>query len=110
MRLRPSTIWIYGSVGLPLAMIGYPIGVFLPDLYHRELGLALPAIGLMLMLARLSDAVTDPVMGFMSDSIETRFARRSESDSGPSRIPPRHPQAPRNAARAAKAVGLREGG
>ncbi len=74
--LRSSTIWIYGSVGLPLAMIGYPIGVFLPDLYHREMGLGLPAIGLMLMLARLSDAFTDPAMGFMSDNVETRFGRR----------------------------------
>jgi Na+/melibiose symporter-like transporter len=57
-------------------MIGYPVGIYLPDLYSGEMGLSLSVIGTMLMLARVSDAVTDPLMGFASDRIKTRFGRR----------------------------------
>jgi len=74
--LAASTIWIWGSVGLPLAMIGYPVGIYLPDLYAGEVGISLAAIGTMLMLARTSDAITDPLMGFLSDRVETRYGRR----------------------------------
>ena len=74
--LSTSIIWTWASVGLPLAMIGYPVGIYLPDLYSGEMGISLAAIGTMLMLARFSDAITDPAMGFASDQIETRFGRR----------------------------------
>jgi Na+/melibiose symporter-like transporter len=74
--LSTFTIWTWASVGLPLAMIGYPVGIYLPDLYSGEMGVPLAAIGTMLMLARFSDAITDPAMGFASDQIETRFGRR----------------------------------
>ena len=74
--LATSTIWTWASIGLPLAMIGYPVGVYLPDLYSGERGLSLAVIGTMLMLARVSDAITDPLMGFASDRIHTRFGRR----------------------------------
>lgn len=74
--LSTSIIWTWASVGLPLAMIGYPVGIYLPDLYSGEMGISLAAIGAMLMLARFSDAITDPAMGFASDQIETRFGRR----------------------------------
>ena len=57
-------------------MIGYPVGIYLPDLYSGEMGLSLSVIGTMLMLARVSDAITDPLMGFASDRIRTRFGRR----------------------------------
>ena len=57
-------------------MIGYPVGIYLPDLYAGEIGIPLAAIGMMLMLARTSDAITDPLMGFLSDRVETRYGRR----------------------------------
>jgi GPH family glycoside/pentoside/hexuronide:cation symporter len=75
-KLSSSAIWTWASVGLPLAMIGYPVGIYLPDLYSGEMGVPLAAIGTMLMLARFSDAITDPAMGFASDHLETRFGRR----------------------------------
>lgn len=74
--LSSFTIWTWASVGLPLAMIGYPVGIYLPDLYSGEMGVSLTAIGTMLMFARFTDAITDPIMGFASDKIETRFGRR----------------------------------
>lgn len=75
-RLPTSTIWTYALIGLPLAMIGYPVGIYLPDLYSGERGVSLAAIGTMLMLARTTDAITDPLMGFASDRTRSRFGRR----------------------------------
>jgi len=63
-------------MGLPIALVGYPVGVYLPDLYSGEMGVPLAAVGAMLMLARWSDAITDPIMGFASDRVHTRFGRR----------------------------------
>ena len=73
--LKSQTIWIYALMGLPLAIVGYPIGIYLPSLY-TEAGLTLGMIGGLLMAARISDAITDPIMGFASDRVRTRFGRR----------------------------------
>lgn len=75
-RLRSSTIWIYGSVGFPLAMLGYPLGVWLPRAYATDLGIPLTAIGMVIMSAAIFDAVTDPAMGYASDRFRTRYGRR----------------------------------
>ena len=74
--LKTQTIWFYALMGLPLAIVGYPVGIYLPDLYSGEMGVSLAAIGTMLMLARITDAITDPIMGFASDRMRTRFGRR----------------------------------
>ncbi len=76
MELKRSTLWTYGVLGLPIAMIGYPVGTFLPDLYAREAGVPLAVTGAMLSLARMSDAFTDPIIGFASDRWQTPFGRR----------------------------------
>lgn len=39
--LRASSIWLYGSLGFPLAMLGYPLGVWLPRAYATDVGLSL---------------------------------------------------------------------
>ncbi len=70
------TFWIYGALGFPLATLGYPLGIFLPDLYATGVGLPLTTVGLMLGLSRLTDAITDPCLGFASDRFPTRFGRR----------------------------------
>ncbi len=71
-----SRIWIYGSLSLPLAMITYPLGIWVPRLYATDVGLSLALIGLVMSAAAISDALTDPVMGFLSDRIRTRWGRR----------------------------------
>jgi len=74
--LKRSTVLLFGTVGLPLAVIGYPIAIWLPPFYAGELGISLATVGLMLMLARFSDVITDPAIGFMSDKWKTRWGRR----------------------------------
>jgi len=69
-------IFIYGSLNLPLAMIGYPLIIWVPRLYATDIGLSLALIGTVLSAAAISDAITDPVMGYITDRFRTRWGRR----------------------------------
>jgi Na+/melibiose symporter-like transporter len=71
-----GAVLIYGSLSLPLAMISYPLGIWVPRLYASDVGLSLALVGLVITAAALSDAFTDPVMGFLSDRWRTRWGRR----------------------------------
>ncbi len=75
-ELSNTTIFIYGSIGLPLAVIGYPLAIWIPAHYAGGLGLPLATVGTILMLARLTDVFTDPLMGEISDRWRTRYGRR----------------------------------
>ncbi|MEM7097643.1 MAG: MFS transporter [Pseudomonadota bacterium] len=66
----------YGSLGFPIAILGYPMTLFLHPYYAGELGLGLAAISTVLLVSRLTDFVTDPLMGWLSDRTQTRFGRR----------------------------------
>ena len=59
----------YGAPALPLAMVGLPMAVYLPAVYadSEGFGLSLAFVGAVLVLARIFDGVTDPVVGFISD-------------------------------------------
>ncbi|WP_304638762.1 MFS transporter [Pseudomonas sp.] len=74
--LKRSTVLIHGSVGMPLAIIGYPLVVYLPPFYTQEIGLHMALMALVLVIARLSDVVTDPLIGTLSDRWQTRLGRR----------------------------------
>ena len=66
----------YGLPGLPLAGLGVPLFIFLPAFYAQNRGLSLEAVGFALLLARLWDALSDPLVGMLSDRTRTRFGRR----------------------------------
>ncbi|MDG1115114.1 MAG: MFS transporter, partial [Pseudomonadales bacterium] len=74
--LNKRTIYFHGCIGLPLAVIGYPLSIWIPAHYSGGLGLSLAAVGTILMLARFTDVITDPLMGELSDRWQTRFGRR----------------------------------
>jgi len=76
VALRRATVLVYGTLGLPLAVIGYPIAIWVIPHYSGALGVSLAAVGTMLMLARISDVITDPLIGMASDRLQTRFGRR----------------------------------
>lgn len=75
-RLKTSKIAIYGAIAVPGAMFGYPIAIWLPPFYAGELGISLAAIASMLFLARLTDIVTDPIVGYISDHLKGPWGRR----------------------------------
>ncbi len=66
----------YAAPALPLAAMYFPVYVFLAPFYAAEYGLSLALIGTVFLLARVFDAVSDPVIGLMSDRVRTRWGRR----------------------------------
>jgi len=74
--LPGSTIWLYGSLGMPLALLGYPLGIWLPRAYDSYIGVETALVGAVITVAALFDAITDPAVGFLSDKWRTRFGRR----------------------------------
>ncbi len=75
-RLSRTVLFAYGLPGLPLAALLLPLYVTLPAFYAVDLGLGFFAVGVVLLLARLWDVVTDPLIGTLSDRLTTRFGRR----------------------------------
>lgn len=66
----------YGGVNVPLSFIGLPLVIFVAPFYAGELGLPLGLVGTMLFLARMSDVITDPIVGIGSDHLRSRWGRR----------------------------------
>ncbi|MCB1685517.1 MAG: MFS transporter [Pseudomonadales bacterium] len=64
----------YGAPAMPLSMVALPMAVYLPAVYadSEGFGLGLAFVGLMMVLSRIFDGVTDPLIGFLSDRIRTR--------------------------------------
>lgn len=66
----------YGLPGLPLAMLGLPLYVYLPSFYAQEWHLSLTVIGIALLAARGFDVITDPLIGWVNDKVNSRIGRR----------------------------------
>jgi glycoside/pentoside/hexuronide:cation symporter, GPH family len=62
----------YGLLGFPLAFCALPLYILLPNLYAREFGVGLSALGGVLLGARLLDAVIDPMLGRWCDHLYRR--------------------------------------
>ena len=65
----------YGLLGFPLAFCALPLYVLLPNLYARQWGVPLAALGAVLLGARLFDAVIDPLLGRLCDRLFARSLR-----------------------------------
>jgi Na+/melibiose symporter-like transporter len=57
----------YAALGLPLAMAALPLFVHLPKLYVDNFGIQAGALAALLLFIRLTDAVTDPLFGWLGD-------------------------------------------
>jgi glycoside/pentoside/hexuronide:cation symporter, GPH family len=75
-RLPKRHVFGYGLMEMPLSMAATPMALFIVPFYTRDLGLSLAAVGTILMLARISDVLTDPLIGQLSDRTRTRLGRR----------------------------------
>ena len=75
-RLRRSTLVYFGLPDYAVYLAAVPVSLYLPYVYSRDLGLDLAGVGLILMLARISDVITDPLIGYLSDRTSTRFGKR----------------------------------
>jgi Na+/melibiose symporter-like transporter len=59
-----------------MAALYFPVYVFLAPFYAGTFGLSVTVIGAIFIAIRLMDAVTDPLMGWVSDRTRWRFGRR----------------------------------
>jgi GPH family glycoside/pentoside/hexuronide:cation symporter len=66
----------YAAPAYALAVIGIPVYVYIPKFYTDVVGINVVLLGYILFSVRIFDAVTDPVIGYMSDRTTTRFGRR----------------------------------
>ncbi len=73
------SIWqeaAYGAPYLIKAMALTPLLVFIPSFYSVDYGLPLALVGSILFFTRITDVITDPLIGMLSDRIQNRLLRR----------------------------------
>ena len=76
VKLPAGLLAAYGSLAFPLAAAFIALQVIVPTFYAQSTTLSLGAIGGLLLIARLLDTVTDPLVGYWSDNASNRFGRR----------------------------------
>ncbi|MBC7670357.1 MAG: MFS transporter, partial [Gemmatimonadaceae bacterium] len=74
-RRSSWTLAAFAAPCLPLAALGLPLVVYLPEYYVSELGLSLSVVGSAFLLVRLADIILDPILGGMMDRTRTRIGR-----------------------------------
>lgn len=75
-KLRPRALSAYG---LGIIAYQYPhtgLGLLVMPLFNVELGLPPAIVGAILMICRIWDAITNPLMGVISDNTRSRWGRR----------------------------------
>ncbi len=74
--LPTSVKLAFGAPAFAGAAMGIPIGVLMPQFYSDVVLAPLGLIAISIAIARAFDALTDPVMGWLSDRTHTRWGRR----------------------------------
>lgn len=74
--LPQRTLFFYGLANMPAEMAIIPVSALVPNYYGQDLGVSLAAVGTVLLLSRIFDAVSDPLIGWLSDRTESRWGRR----------------------------------
>lgn len=71
--------WRLAVFALPAAVSAImhgPIAGVLPAIYASRFGIDLAFMGAVMLLTRVFDAVTDPLIGYLSDRTQSRFGQR----------------------------------
>jgi GPH family glycoside/pentoside/hexuronide:cation symporter len=76
MALTLPRLLAYALPALPLAVLTLPLYIVVPTYYAATLGVPLAAVGQALLLVRIVDALTDPVVGVLADRTRPRYGRR----------------------------------
>jgi GPH family glycoside/pentoside/hexuronide:cation symporter len=75
-RVPTRTKLFYAAPSLAEVALGMPIYVWLPKFYADHLLVPVGMMALAIAIARATDAITDPIMGWVSDRTRTRWGRR----------------------------------
>jgi GPH family glycoside/pentoside/hexuronide:cation symporter len=74
--LSTARLAAFAAPCVPIAALGVPITLYVPQFYAGPMGLGLGVVGAIFMLARLWDGISDPLMGWLSDRFPSRWGRR----------------------------------
>lgn len=66
----------YAAPAFALAVVGIPLYVYIPKFYTDVVGADIALVGFVLLAIRLFDAVSDPLIGALSDRTRSPFGRR----------------------------------
>ena len=75
-RIKKSVLFCYSLADVPVAMSIFPVIVFIPRFYSNDVGIAVATVGTIMLVARIFDVITDPLMGYISDHTHSRWGRR----------------------------------
>ncbi len=76
MKNTNLTYLIYAFNALPLALIVFPLFVFVGEHYSSSLEVSLLGIGVIFLFVRLLDGILDPLVGLLSDKFNFLLGRR----------------------------------
>lgn len=75
-RLSVATLLIFSATSMPLSLLAIGVFMFLPVVYSSLGEISMGEAGIVILLTRLWDFVTDPLFGWLSDKTRSRFGRR----------------------------------
>lgn len=75
-RLSAAQLLAYAAPTVALQSMMVPLLMYLPPTYSQVAGLSLATVGLMFAIGRAFEAVTDPLIGALSDRTTLPFGRR----------------------------------
>jgi glycoside/pentoside/hexuronide:cation symporter, GPH family len=67
---------VYSLPVLSTIMFVLPLGSIMPAYYSEHTSITMAAIGMILVVSRIIDAITDPIIGYLSDKTKTPIGRR----------------------------------
>ena len=71
-----TTRLAYAAPSFALSVLGIPLFVYIPKFYSDVVGMDLSLLAWVIMSVRIFDAVSDPLIGLISDQTQTRYGRR----------------------------------
>ncbi|WP_297511316.1 MFS transporter [uncultured Caulobacter sp.] len=74
-RASSWSLAAFAAPCIPVAAMGLPLVVYLPEYYINSLGLSLTAVGSAFLIVKLFDILFDPIFGGVLDRTRSRFGR-----------------------------------
>ena len=74
--LSRTVLAAYAAPAFSQALIHGPVGTVIQGIYGKHFGVALGSIAVVLVVSRIFDGISDPVIGYLSDRYRTRWGKR----------------------------------